>query len=468
MDIQEISSKTTIHKWCSELSDTSKKYVRKLKKEMQDYLEMKHNMKNTNHVINSIDEMDELYYSKPENNIGSDNVFITPHLDGFLGWIPFMRCWRCIYCITNPNNTTNYFPLNKISETIIILKPNNFVCHDFNRDLHWIKPGIISNFHESRIVLKLHYYDYPRFLKHFHSFYKTLNIRYNSFARNKFLYSINPYKNIASYSLSCLINTITIVGGYTEYFIGLVNLSVIYLIFKGVYQNVNLFYIITESLSCYLCIIQILLGTVSGGTFWRDLLFYKGLTIFYIYKKYNKRFILPKTCLDLLCITIAWHQDTFKQNTDIYYTHLNEFLKYHENKYNIYFHLVTSSLCYLAIFGIIQKKLLHKPYRLPYLIAGLTWILNKYSIPDNDCAGIITILMTAYMYIVDTCKRKITYLNCILLFIVGFYLQEISHYIFNEPTYLSSYRNDSDKVTRFLIHSFWLMSFEIRALLNLV
>ena len=45
MDIQEISSKTTIHKWCSELSDTSKKYVRKLKKEMQDYLEMKHNMK---------------------------------------------------------------------------------------------------------------------------------------------------------------------------------------------------------------------------------------------------------------------------------------------------------------------------------------------------------------------------------------------------------------------------------------
>ena len=104
MEIQEISSKTTIHKWCSELSETSKEYVRKLKKEMQDYLEMKHNMKNTNHVINTIDEMDELYYSKPENNIGSDNVFITPHLDGFLGWIPFMRCWRCIYCITNPNN----------------------------------------------------------------------------------------------------------------------------------------------------------------------------------------------------------------------------------------------------------------------------------------------------------------------------------------------------------------------------
>ena len=67
-------------------------------------------MKKTNHIIAGINEMDELYYSKPENNVGSDNVFITPHLDGFLGWIPFMRCWRCIYCITNPNNTTNYFP----------------------------------------------------------------------------------------------------------------------------------------------------------------------------------------------------------------------------------------------------------------------------------------------------------------------------------------------------------------------
>ena len=174
MEIKSLVSNTTIHEWCKNLDDTSRTYISKIKHNIQQHLIEKYSMKKTNHIIAGINEMDELYYSKPENNIGSDNVFITPHLDGFLGWIPFMRCWRCIYCITNPNNTTNYFPLNKIQESIITLKPNNFICHDFNRDLHWIKPGIVEKYHESRIVLKLHFYDYPAFLNSIHVFYKNL------------------------------------------------------------------------------------------------------------------------------------------------------------------------------------------------------------------------------------------------------------------------------------------------------
>ena len=468
MEIKSLVSNTTVHEWCKNLDNTSRSYISKIKKNIQRTLIEKYSMEKTNHVIHGIDEMDELYYSKPENNVGSDNVFITPHLDGFLGWIPFMRCWRCIYCITNPNNTTNYFPLNKLQESIITLKPNNFICHDFNRDLHWIKPGIVEKYHESRIVLKLHFYDYPAFLKSFNVFYKNLNTKYNSFARNKFLYSIDPYKNILAFSLSFFINLITILGGYTEYFIGLVNIAVLYFIFKGVYKNKYLFFVFTESISTYMCVIQIMLGTVSSGTFWRDLLVYKFLSILYIYSLVGVRFNLSNISLFLLSITIALYQNNFKENTDVYYYHLNEFSRYHENKYNIFFHLFTSSMCYVSLLGFIQKKIINKPYYLPYLICGASWIVNKYSIPDSDCSGITTVLMTFYSLLVYKYKKNITYINCVILFLLGYALQDISHIIFSEPTYLSSYSKDDNKVYKFLIHTFWLLSFEIRVALNLV
>ena len=46
--------------------------------------------------------MDELYLSAPRNSEGSDRVFITPHIDGFLGWLPFFTNYRCVYGLTGP------------------------------------------------------------------------------------------------------------------------------------------------------------------------------------------------------------------------------------------------------------------------------------------------------------------------------------------------------------------------------
>ena len=87
---------TTSHEWCYNLNQTTQIYVQSIKNKISLFLYNKYFMNQTSHVIKPIHEMDELYHSKPENNIGSDNVFITPHIDGFLGWIPFMRCWRGI------------------------------------------------------------------------------------------------------------------------------------------------------------------------------------------------------------------------------------------------------------------------------------------------------------------------------------------------------------------------------------
>ena len=65
---------TTSHEWCYNLNQTMQNYVHSIKKEISLFLYNKFFMNQTSHVIKSINEMDELYHSKPENNIGSDNI----------------------------------------------------------------------------------------------------------------------------------------------------------------------------------------------------------------------------------------------------------------------------------------------------------------------------------------------------------------------------------------------------------
>ena len=105
------------------------------------------------------------------------------------------------------------------------------------------------------------------------------------------------------------------------------------------------------------------------------------------------------------------------------------------------------------------------------MVCGLTWIINKYSIPDSDACGLSTVLITIYSIITKKYINKITYARCIFIFMLGYYLQEFSHVIFDEATYLSSYshdNNNNNKVNKFFSHIFWLLSFEIRVLLNLI
>ena len=124
-------------------------------------------------------------------------------------------------------------------------------------------------------------------------------------------------------------------------------------------------------------------------------------------------------------------------------------------------------MCYLGIFGVIQKYLLNKPYYFPYIICGIYWISNKYSIPDTDAAYLSTLLNTFYAIIIRKYRNYITIDRCVFIFILGVILQEFSHKIFNEPTYLSSYKDDKNWIKILFIHTFWLIPFEIRTLINL-
>ena len=105
---------TSKHEWCYNLNSTTQTYIYEIKENIRNYLKVNHSMYENNRILESIEEMDELYYAKPDHNEGSDNVFVTPHIDGFFGWIPFMRLWRCIFCIKNPSNTMTYFPFQEV------------------------------------------------------------------------------------------------------------------------------------------------------------------------------------------------------------------------------------------------------------------------------------------------------------------------------------------------------------------
>ena len=74
MFIQKIPLNTTLHKWSYELSDSSKHYIFKIKDEIQQYLIERYSISKNNHVIEAVDDMDELYYSKKLN--ANKNVFI--------------------------------------------------------------------------------------------------------------------------------------------------------------------------------------------------------------------------------------------------------------------------------------------------------------------------------------------------------------------------------------------------------
>ena len=444
---------TSKHEWCYNLNSTTQTYIYEIKENIRNYLKVNHSIYENNRILESIEEMDELYYAKPDHNEGSDNVFVTPHIDGFFGWIPFMRLWRCIFCIKNPSNTMTYFPFQETNQ--YILQNGDFVCHDYNRDLHWISSSFSSK--ETRIVYKLHFYDYAFFMKPFATIFKNININYNNFARNTFLQSILPYETNYSYYLSCIVNGITSFSGYVEYYSGFTNICVALLIFYGLKKNRYMFHCTIEYIASFLCISQYLLGIITYQVFWRDILFYKSLSLV----STNKRASFFHSYIIYLFIAYCVYPQSNQDKID-YYSVLNDFKHFHQNPYNNFIHIVTTSLSFVGMFGIIQRQ----DIGLPYYIGGVYWIMYKYTIPQQDIAGLSSGLITLYAIIAHKYLKKSHFMWCIILILCGIGFQDLSHLYFREDTYLQSYTRDKHWIQSFILHNFWLVPFELHSLLS--
>ena len=92
------------------------------------------------------------------------------------------------------------------------------------------------------------------------------------------------------------------------------------------------------------------------------------------------------------------------------------------------------------------------------------FLYTRYLIPDSDVENISVLLFSFYILILKKYPNK--FKNPIKIILASVLLQEASHYIFNEPTYMSTYLSDKNQNELFLKHIIWLIPFEIRTLIN--
>lgn len=135
----------------------------------------------------------------------------------------------------------------------------------------------------------------------------------------------------------------------------------------------------------------------------------------------------------------------------------NNFNEYHNNNLNIFIHLLTTSLTIFELILTINKVSnnthISKIISFIYLIS-----LPYYDLPFN------VICLTSYslaMLVIISEKIKTKFLYNIGLFIIGYLMQDFSHYITNEATYQSSYINsklNSNSIANlFIEHTYYLL-----------
>jgi hypothetical protein len=125
-----------------------------------------------------------------------------------------------------------------------------------------------------------------------------------------------------------------------------------------------------------------------------------------------------------------------------------EFEKYHKNVYNIYFHIFCGFIFMTFIF------LLSKKYS--YLLLILYSLLLLFTIDNILITFIIFIILFIMIHV--TKKYKISIIKAFILFLVFYFLPDLSHFLTNEPSMLNI-----NNITTFSVFTniFYLLPFSI-------
>ena len=544
-------------------------------------------------VLTWNDGMDELYLSAPKHNRGSDKVFVTPHIDGFVGWIPFMRAWRCVFGLTGPHDTVTVQPMRNPDEREITLGPGKFTCFDFNREIHWIenrKPwetaanatGVVDRTvadekahgaMEERMVLKLHFYEYPAVLRHVAPYFGAINRNYNFAARAAFLASQFPDRSVIAKLIGSFINGITWLGGGVEVVYGICNFCIVLCLLVATKAHLQTVLLWLGSAHLVLYILAFVFRQTTQGMLVRDAVALKatsGAVLAYAYGRaswthfsalsfgvaaagfalsawafnvlgidltyfgrelgvvpadhiveywplYGPGALLPHPMIlgsvvgmlglrlhpvfgpefartfivQCALYTVVLALEITNLHLDSKFSYFNvfeSFEEYHRVEGNVFAHLVTTGLGVLGLLGIIQnncwndspvpserqgkessvQKPVNRGSHLPLMTLGGTWLVSRYTVPDDDTAFVLVGLMAASAQFV----WKVTPNNwtCLLLLALSVGLQEFAHYYFGEGTYMASYADGSvpfgEAMLTFSLHNIWLIPFEIRAAIN--
>ena len=492
----------TQHSWLSE--HPSPNWIQSIKQNVSFFLSDLIQNQNTKHVLRFDGGMDEYYVSAPHHQTGSDRVFVTPHIDGIFGLIPFMRTWRCIYGLSSNHTTHTMIPFQY--QDSLNVNNNTFYCFDYNRELHWIFNASCDPSQPPRHLLKLHFFDYPSWLHWAGDPYVRINTLYNVFARNRFLISQDPYTNPYSYTWSCFINGVTFAIGYTEKHVGFMNLGILLLL---LYSQKRLYSCVQMVAVAYTFVYhtQYLNNDLTPSLLHRDIRVYQYATTtmytilyIYLYRQYGWNrtpFLLfmigcaglaPPYCFQM-GIAKFQHRVRTKQNiknhlilyggiftvgsvlqhygpdsllsASTYFSSFEAFSNYHQHVGNQWIHLLCTSISYTSMMGALSPR----GYN-PYAVLGYSWLYSRYIIPDNDVANLFIGLFCLYNLFLNKYGKYISSYSFVALLFSSMLGQDLSHWYFDEHTFLSSYQYKDNWIEYFTTHSLWLLPFEIRGLLN--
>lgn len=154
---------------------------------------------------------------------------------------------------------------------------------------------------------------------------------------------------------------------------------------------------------------------------------------------------------------------TYINNVKNYNILSNKFNDYHQNYINIFIHLITTPLSLLELVSI-TNKITGNTITIRLLSLLYCVSLAYFDIPLNVLA------LTSYAIsniVIISRYIKLKFVYNILIFITGYLMQDLSHYITNESTYQSSYINESSgNIKLFIEHTYYLLPLVITSSLH--
>merc|ERR1712070_130625 len=156
---------------------------------------------------------------------------------------------------------------------------------------------------------------------------------------------------------------------------------------------------------------------------------------------------------------------------------LADFEACHKDIANIYAHVITTGVALVGVFGLInlmvrahQKEAkTTKTAYLPLILMAVSWVLARYTVPDDDVAfltvGVIFALAALSWHL------KLSMTASLALLVGGMAGQEVAHMMAKETAYMWTYlaeQEPSMAAATFALHNVWLVPFELRSLITTV
>jgi hypothetical protein len=206
---QNPSNEHSSHWWQRELDTSIEAACRRLA-ESREIGDMFRKLHGSGYAVDVLTPMNEIYVTGPSQELTSDTVFYTPHIDGPWAVFPFATVYRCMVAVTPNDRVSTHFPLTSLEydrpETYTLTVPDA-LAFDYNREPHYItgRPG--GDAATRRINIKLHYVVYPRALGAYGRLLGRLTTWYNTRARQLFLDTIKPDSFVARIQAAAIVWT---------------------------------------------------------------------------------------------------------------------------------------------------------------------------------------------------------------------------------------------------------------------